>query len=222
MNEQRKPRFRARWELEAGPQTSAAGGTEIRLIQGTLECLKTYGLRGTSSRAIAAAAGVNLGAITYHFGSKDELVARALLQAIRDWVEPALEILRRDMEPAARMVAAVETLRTTFEQARDVLSVYLEALVAASRSDALRRGVEELLREVRSFLSVQVGELRDVGYVPAWVEPDAIAALLIATADGLALHAALDPHGVDPQAVAAQAIQLLLAARTPPAETAGS
>ncbi len=37
------------------------------------------------------------------------------------------------------------------------------------------------------------------------------------TGDGLALHAAIDPGSVQPQAVAAQAIQLLLAASANPA-----
>jgi hypothetical protein len=40
-----------------------------------------------------------------------------------------------------------------------------------------------------------------------------MAHLLIALADGIALHAALQPAAVDPDAVVAQALALLLAAR---------
>jgi len=157
---------------------------------------------------------MNLGAITYHFGSKDELVAQALLRAVREWMEPALEVLRRDMDPAARLLAAVEQLRDAFGHASDMLPVYLEALVAAPRHDTLRRGVESLLAEVRSFLAAQLRELQATGYVPPWVEPNAMATLLVSTADGIALHATLEPDAVDPAAVATQAVQLLLAART--------
>ena len=225
MNDKGKPRIVARWEGGPGtaegrlvPSEGPTDATEGRLLQGTIECLRRFGLRGTTSRAIAAAAGVNLGAITYHFGSKDELVAQALLAAVRGWMEPALEILRRDIDPAERLLAAVEQLRTSFEGARGMLPVYLEALVAAPRHDTLREGVEALLREVRTLLSAQLGEQRDSGYIPAWVDPDAMATLLVSTADGIALHATLEPDTVDPSAVAAQAVQLLLAARGPALE----
>jgi hypothetical protein len=128
-------------------------------------------------------------------------------------MEPALEVLRRDMDPAERLLAAVEHLRSAFVGAREMLPVYLEALVAAPRHDTLRAGVEELLAEVRTFLSAQLREQQETGYLPSWVEPDAMATLLVSTADGIALHAALEPDAVDPGALAAQAVQLLLASR---------
>lgn len=216
MNEKRKPTIVTRWGAAGLEPTDApASITEAKLIEGTLDCLRRNGLRGTTSRAIAAAAGVNLGAITYHFGSKDELVAKALLRAIHGWVEPALAILRRDMDPVARMLSAIDQLRSTFESASDMLPVYLEALVAAPRHDTLRRGVDELMGEVRGFLAAQTAELRDAGFLPDWVDPEAMAALFVATADGLGLHAVLSPGGVDAELVASQAIQLLLAARGP-------
>jgi AcrR family transcriptional regulator len=220
MNDSGKPRIVARWEDGPGtaegrlvPAPRPSDATEAKLLAGALDCLRRLGLRGTTSRAIAAAAGVNLGAITYHFGSKDELVARALLSAVRGWIEPALEILRRDVDPAERLLAAVEQLRSSFEGAREMLPLYLEALVAAPRNDTLRAGVEALLTEVRTLLSAQLREQRDSGYVPAWVDPDAMATLLVSTADGIALHATLEPDAVDPTAVATQAVQLLLASR---------
>jgi AcrR family transcriptional regulator len=174
--------------------------------------LKARGLRGTTSREIARASGVNLAGITYHFGSKEELVAQALLQAIRGWLEPALAILRQDVHPALRMIGAVQALQESLERARDLLPVYLEALVQAPRTDTLRRGVEELFAELRGFLAGQIAELKTMGFLPAWIEPEAMATLLVATGDGLALHATIEPNAVDHHAVAGQAMQLLLSA----------
>ncbi len=214
-----KPRIVARWQPAGSaapalvPEDAPPRGTEDRLLAGTLECLRRNGLGGTTSRAIAAAAGVNLGAITYHFGSKDELVAQALLRTVRGWLAPALEMLQRDIDPAERLIRAVAELQRTFADAREMLPVYLEALVAATRDDTIRRGVEELFTEVRSFLSAQMREERDAGQLPPWVDPDGFAMLFVATADGIGLHAAIEPDAVRPEALAAQAIQLLLAAR---------
>ncbi|MGH2785521.1 MAG: TetR/AcrR family transcriptional regulator [Actinomycetota bacterium] len=208
-----KPRIVPRWEGGRLQAPEAGPTTESRLLAGATECLRRYGLNGTTSRAIAAAAGANLGAITYHFGSKDELVAQALLETVRGWLAPAMAILKRDMDPAERLVAAVAELQRTFTEAREILPVYLEALVSASRNDTLKRGVEELFTEVRRFLSAQLREQRDAGQLPRWVDPDAFAMLLVATADGIGLHAALEPDAVQPDALAAQAVQLLLASR---------
>ena len=215
MNEQskKKPRVVARWEGGRLQAPQEEPGTEARLLAGATECLRRYGLKGTTSRAIAAAAGANLGAITYHFGSKDELVAQALLETVRGWLAPAMAILKRDMDPAERLVGAVAELQRTFTEAREMLPVYLEALVSASRNDTLKRGVEELFSEVRRFLSAQLGEQRDAGQLPGWVDPEAFAMLLVATADGIGLHAALEPDAVQPDALASQAVQLLLASR---------
>src|SRR5438477_9146122 len=121
-----------------GVRSSTSGDTRARLIEGTLRVLAERGRQGASSRAIAAASGVNLAGITYHFGSKDELVSQALLEAARGWVEPALEALRAsEADPATRMIRAVQALQDSFVRARDLLPVYLEALVHAPRSDRL-------------------------------------------------------------------------------------
>jgi hypothetical protein len=43
-----------------------------------------------------------------------------------------------------------------------------------------------------------------------------MATLQIAAVDGVALHAALDPNGVDPRKIATQGVRLLIAARKEP------
>jgi AcrR family transcriptional regulator len=190
------------------------GPTRERLIRSTLACLQKGGLGATTSREIARTAKTNLQSITYYFGSKDDLVAEALLRAIRSWIDPARTILRSEtLDPVSRMVGAVQALQDAFERARPLMPVYLEALVHSPRNDRIRSGVRRLTRELRKLLVEQIAELRETGFLPHWVEPDAMATLLLSTADGLALHAVIDPKAVDPRAVAGQVTQLLLASR---------
>jgi AcrR family transcriptional regulator len=195
------------------PGKGRAGATKEALLAATRECLADRGETGTTSRAIAARAGANLAAITYHFGSKDALVAEAMLSSVRGWLEPVLTVLRSDEEPAARTVRAVGALQASLADARDALPLHLHALTAAPRSPALRAGLDELLAEVHGLLAGQIAEQVASGFLPAWVDPGAMAHLLVAMADGIALHAVLQPDAVDPQALVAQALALLLAAR---------
>jgi AcrR family transcriptional regulator len=187
--------------------------TRAKLLQGTLACLRSRGLAGTTSRDIAAAAGVNVAAITYHYGSKDELVSQALLQAVRAWLEPARQVLARAGAPAAIALEAIELLRRSFDEAGELLPAYFEALLQAPRRASLRQGVEQLLGELRVLLRAGMQRQQAAGLLPAWVEPDSMAALFLALADGVALHATLGPVPVDHAAIAGQVAHLLLAAQ---------
>jgi AcrR family transcriptional regulator len=193
------------------PIDPRSAATRARLLQGTLACLRSRGLAGTTSRDIAAAAGVNVAAITYHYGSKDELVSRALLQAVRAWLEPARQVLARAGAPAAIALEAIELLRRSFDDASELLPAYFEALLQAPRRASLRQGVEQLLGELHVLLRAGMQRQQAAGLLPAWVEPDSMAALFLALADGVALHAALGPVSVDHAAIAGQVAHLLLA-----------
>jgi AcrR family transcriptional regulator len=173
-------------------------------------------MAGTTSRAIANQSGVNLAGITYHFGSKDHLVAEAMLQAIRQWLDPALRILRGDGDPVSRMVGTVQALQASFEDAATDLPVIVEALAQAPRNDAVRRGTAQLLAEVTALLASQMEDLQRAGFLPAWIDPTSMAVLLVGIGQGVALLSVIDPDRVDHRAVGAQVIQLLLSARAQP------
>jgi len=183
-------------------------------LEAASACVREKGLANTTSRAITSRAGANLAAITYHFGSKDRLVAEALLSAIRARLRPALDVLRReDIEPAARVLATVAALQSALLEAADDAPTYLEALVQARHLPALEAGVRELFSELRGFFAAQITGQRDRGELPSWVDPAAMATLILAAANGIVLQAALDDGAPDFVAVGGQFVQLLLAAR---------
>jgi AcrR family transcriptional regulator len=197
-------------------------GTRDRLLDAALTMVGTAGVAGATSRQIAAAAGTNLQAITYHFGSKDELVAQALVGAVRAWVEPvraALDGLTED--PAGHLVRAVWELQATLADALPRVPAYLEALALVPRSEPFRQQIRGLLAQLRGELAAALGDLQRAGYLADWIEPEPMAALVLAAADGTAIHLALDPDGVDVDAALGQVVPLLLAASTigPPAGT---
>jgi AcrR family transcriptional regulator len=60
-------------------------GNREDLITGAKQCLVTKGYARTTARDIAAASGVSLAAIGYHFGSKDALLNQATYELIGEW-----------------------------------------------------------------------------------------------------------------------------------------
>ena len=113
--------------------------TATRLVEATRACIAEGGIPAATSREIAAAAGTNLQAITYHFGFKDRLVARALVETVREWVGPALDVMREPGDPATQMLAGAQALTAHFEQRRAQAPVLLEALVATPPARAAHR-----------------------------------------------------------------------------------
>ncbi len=194
-------------------QQSDQGDTRTALLAAALRVLTERGIDGATSRAITQEAGANLQSITYHFGSKDALVSEALVGALKRWLEPALNVLRTDSDPVRRMMAAVSELQRAFERAREEVPAYMEALANAQRNPVVARALRDVHDEIHDFVSAQIADLKRRRVVPRWVDPDAMATLQIAAADGLAIHAVLYPDRVDPKAIGKQASRLLIAAR---------
>jgi AcrR family transcriptional regulator len=183
------------------------------LLLAARRVVRDDGLSGATSRQITATAGTNLAAITYHFGSKDELVADALLAELRAWLAPATDILRGDGDPATRTMLAIQALVATFERHKASAPTYLQAMAHAALRPSLRTPLVELWDELRTLLAVDIATMQEAGQLPAWVEPAAMAAVLMAVANGLVLQVTIDTHSPDLATLAGQFGALLLAAR---------
>ena len=187
--------------------------TRQALLDATRTCVGRRGLAATTSRHITAEADANLAAITYHFGSKEQLVADALLEELRAWLTPALAVLSSDNDPAARTLLAIQTLTSTFEEHRSAAPTYLQAMAQAPLLPMLQSGLATLWADLRRVLAADMAELQQRGELASWIDPDTMAGVLIAVANGLVLATTVDPDGPPLPAMAAQFGDLLLAVR---------
>src|SRR5438874_13599388 len=86
-----------------------AMGNREDLIAGAKRCLIEKGYARTTARDIAAASGVSLAAIGYHYGSKEALMNRAVYEAVGDWSEGFEQALAA-ADPKATALERVELL----------------------------------------------------------------------------------------------------------------
>lgn len=61
--------------------------TKQAILAATITCIERKGLHKTTSRDIAAEAGVNVAAINYHFGTKAALTERAMALTVENGME---------------------------------------------------------------------------------------------------------------------------------------
>ncbi|MGE3619731.1 MAG: TetR/AcrR family transcriptional regulator [Acidimicrobiia bacterium] len=188
--------------------------TRDRLVAATRAAIRDVGLPGATAREIAGRASANLAAIPYHFGSKESLVTEALVAEARDLLAPVWALLDADRPGVERAAAAVTLLNDLFDRSRDQVPVYLAALSAAPHQAEVRDGLGALWSDLRSRLADDVAAQADQGLLPAWVDPQAMAALILALVNGVVVSSVVDPDGPDHRAVAGQFLALLAVGAT--------
>jgi len=92
-------RHKARVIALPGARTPAA--TKVRILDAAEALFMEHGFEATSMRALTAAAGVNLAAVNYHFGSKEELFQAVLTRRLDPMNQERVELLSRLESKAA-------------------------------------------------------------------------------------------------------------------------
>ncbi|MBB5122577.1 transcriptional regulator [Streptomyces eurocidicus] len=106
----------------------------------TEQVIAERGIEGLTHRAVAEKAGVPLGATTYHFATKDDLITAALQRAVdryaaylEDWAAR-----RPDLTADQLVVLLTDVLLDCFGPQRDQQVLEFELYLAALRRPALR------------------------------------------------------------------------------------
>ena len=138
-----------------------ATSTKERIMDAAQTLFGAHGLEGTSLRAVTNAAGANLAAVNYHFGSKEELF-RAVVRRV---MGPVTEEHRRRMEEMGDREPSVETLLDAFtgpfvrliSDQRDRSLARLVGRILTDAPSALQRGVLEQANETDAMYLEALG-----------------------------------------------------------------
>src|SRR5690349_17126320 len=135
-------------------ESRASAATKPRILDAAEALFMEHGFEATSLRLITAAAGVNLAAVNYHFGSKEELFQAVLTRRLDPMNQARVALLdryEREVAPAAlgceRILAALFV--PALELARD------PARGGANFLRLLGRAYADPAPFIRQFLSAQ-------------------------------------------------------------------
>ncbi|WP_458068393.1 TetR/AcrR family transcriptional regulator [Rhodanobacter sp. BL-MT-08] len=134
-------------------QVNTTGSTKERILGAAESLFAQRGFDGASLRQLTSAAGVNLAAVNYHFGSKEKLVEQIFRRR--------LDALNNSRLQALSLVEGAET--TTLE---DVLSAFIRPALDLSHDESgslfmrvLARAFAEHDDTLRRFLSDNYGHV---------------------------------------------------------------
>ena len=93
--------------------------TKDRILDAAEALFMEHGFEATSLRSITAAAAVNLAAVNYHFGSKEELFQAVLTRRLDPMNQERLDLLtalEREPSPRSRSAASRSCRRCSFRR----------------------------------------------------------------------------------------------------------
>lgn len=138
--------------IESTERTST---TRSDLISAGRRLFGQRGFDGTSIRAITREAGANLGAVTYHFGSKRDLYSAVLEQGLRPMAERVRATAASDGTALERILKVVEAYFEHFETHPDLPHLLLQEVAAGKHPPPV---VQDIIRGVRETLAALVSE----------------------------------------------------------------
>ncbi|MSR21683.1 MAG: TetR/AcrR family transcriptional regulator [Gemmatimonadetes bacterium] len=151
----------ARHTRAESPETRADVGAATRadLIAAGRRLFGQRGYDGASIRAITREAGTNLGAVTYHFGSKRGLYAAVLEQGLRPIAARVDAAVRSEGTSLDRMLRVVEAYFEHFEEHPDLPHLLLQEVAAGKQPPDV---VLEIIRGVKEAIAgLQVEGIAD-------------------------------------------------------------
>jgi len=126
--------------------------TKLAILDAAERLFATHGFRAASLRHLTAAAKVNLGAVNYHFSTKDELVLAVLRRRIQPVNEQRIAMLTRfEKEAGGRPVAVEKILEALFRPA-------LQLALGRSGGRYFVRLIAQCLAEPDSYLQPLIYE----------------------------------------------------------------
>lgn len=159
-----------------------------QLIEGTLRCLERLPPERITARVIAQESAANLASITYHFGTKDNLVTAAVIEGLDRWLVEIADALA-DVPPqpvATRFERATRAMESTRRRHAGLARGFVVALARAQHDDEVRALLSTGIHRSRPELAAVLGAGDD--------QPGQDAAgLVLALFHGLLLQALLDP-----------------------------
>jgi AcrR family transcriptional regulator len=164
-----------------------------RIVAAMRESVGSRGAAASTFDQVAQEAGVSRGLLHYYFGSKERL----LVEVVRHDSEIRMQRLEEALGRAGSVEAIVEVLVTHLENFLESdpagAALLYEMFSAARHNDEIRQELAALFRRSREHVADALREKEGEGVVKLRGDAEAVASILFAMGDGIALQILYDP-----------------------------
>jgi AcrR family transcriptional regulator len=199
--------------MAATTQRAIEGDKAQRIVDAMRSSVARRGATGSTFDQVAREAGVSRGLLHYYFGTKERLLA----EVVRRDCDVRMSVLDEQLAGARDadeiIEALVASLQGLVRDDPDFIVVVFELFTLSRRNDEIAAEFAETLRRTRAHVAALLQAKQDEGAVELRAEPLAVADVLFALADGIALRMLADPERDFAAAIeaGARAVRALLA-----------
>ena len=144
---------------ESSIETGGPGNeTRADLIVAGRTLFASKGFDGTSVRALTTEAGTNLGAVTYHFGSKRGLYHAVLEEGVRPLARKVVDAAASGGPARRRMLRVVDAYFDHLAERPELPYLLLQELAAGKEPPAVIIEIIQEVKETIAGLQVEGGE----------------------------------------------------------------
>jgi AcrR family transcriptional regulator len=165
-----------------------------RIVEAMRRSVAARGAAGSTFDQVAREAGVSRGLLHYHFGTKERLLA----EVVRRDAQIRLQHLGSELEGARTFAdvigALLHSLEDLVERDPGFVALRFELFTSGRRNPEIAAEFAALQRATRTHVAELLAAKRREGVVRLADEPEAVAAVLLSLADGLALALLGEPE----------------------------
>lgn len=179
------------------------GEVRAAVLAALAEIAMNDGLEEVSFRDVAARAGVSVGAVQYHFGTKDDLLEQAFTALTDGFLGQIEEIATTPGDPLDALHEVLALLLPLDEESVAAARLWLTFAARAAVTPRLAQVQARAQAQARAAIAEALQRGQRAGSVDPGVHCAEAAVTVAALVDGLTVHSALDPAGTPPELAAA-------------------
>jgi AcrR family transcriptional regulator len=164
-----------------------------RIVEAMRRSVAARGAAGSTFDQVAREAGASRGLLHYHFGTKEKLLA----EVVRRDAEIRLEHLGTELAGAgtvAEVIAVlVHSLEDLVERDPGFVALMFELFTSGRQNPEIAAEFAALQRATRTHVARLLAAREREGVIRLTDDPEAVAAVLLSLADGLALRLLGEP-----------------------------
>jgi AcrR family transcriptional regulator len=165
-----------------------------RIIDAMRSSVGRRGVAGSTFDHVAREAGVSRGLLHYYFGTKERLLA----EVVRRDCDLRMTILDAQVGAASTADDFINLLRQSLVELMDndpeFMALLFELFTLSRRNEELAGEFAELTRRTREHIAALLSAKVDEGVLHLHAPADAVADLVFALADGIALRMLAEPE----------------------------
>lgn len=175
-----------------GRSATTSEATRSRIVEATLETIRTEGIVGTSARAIARNGNFNQASIYYHFGSIHE----AMLTALRQMSEERLDRYEQRLSEVRTLPELVAVAAELHQEDVDSgnIRVLAQVIAGAAGDDAFAAALGEVFDPWVAIVDKAIRRALETSPLAAALPIDDLAHAVSALFIGVELLSNLRPH----------------------------